>query len=342
MRDMAQQPLSSSRQIGPAGLNRVLELVALVEDYDVAGLHAETDGGWSLALGKARLTWSADGTAVTKTLVPNLVIPHWASLLGTPRQAALNELRVNRLLSEHWPPVPVPLLLGTSRRGPSMTFEAVDGAPLGPKFPISLSGPDVDGLIAIALALQSYQPRRRWFRRLHVERRLRLHHRSDLIGDADAAALTLLAVSAGLRWHFAHGDITARNVLRDSQGRLVLIDWEWAGMYPAGYELAFLWFSLLEVPGARDKVAAAVPGHHQAGFLLSATLVQLLHLQMWLLRPNPHVAKHEETLRQLLQEVRSNSRKARPTLAPSSVPGSPLPHSSGMERPISHESASSA
>jgi hypothetical protein len=212
MRDMAQQPLSSSRQIGPAGLNRVLELVALVEDYDVAGLHAETDGGWSLALGKARLTWSADGTAVTKTLVPNLVIPHWASLLGTPRQAALNELRVNRLLSEHWPPVPVPLLLGTSRRGPSMTFEAVDGAPLGPKFPISLSGPDVDGLIAIALALQSYQPRRRWFRRLHVERRLRLHHRSDLIGDADAAALTLLAVSAGLRWHFAHGDITARNV----------------------------------------------------------------------------------------------------------------------------------
>jgi len=33
-------------------------------------------------------------------------------------------------------------------------------------------------------------------------------------------------------------------------------------------------------PGARDKVAAAVPEHDQAGFLLSATLVQLLHLQM--------------------------------------------------------------
>jgi Ser/Thr protein kinase RdoA (MazF antagonist) len=190
-----------------------------------------------------------------------------------------------------------------------MTFEAVDGAPLGPKFPSSLSGSEVDGLIAMALALQSYRPRRRWFRRLHLERRLRLHHRSGLIGEADAAAMTMLAASAGLRWHFAHGDITARNVLRDSQGRLVLIDWEWAGTYPAGYELAFLWFSLLDVPGARDKVAAAVPGNEQAGFLLSATLVQLLHLQMWLRRPNPHVAKHKDGLRQLLQEVRSISRQ---------------------------------
>jgi aminoglycoside phosphotransferase (APT) family kinase protein len=188
-----------------------------------------------------------------------------------------------------------------------MTFEAVDGAPLGPKFPISLPGSEVDELIAIALTLQGYRPRHRWFRRLHVDRRLRLHHRSGLIGDADAAALSLLAANAWLKWRFAHGDITARNVLRDSQGRLVLIDWEWAGMYPAGYELAFLWFSLLNVPGARAKVAAAVPGHDQAGFLLSTTLVQLLHLQMWLRRPNPHIAKHEDTLRQLLQKVRSDS-----------------------------------
>ncbi len=137
-------PLSSPGEVAPAGLNRVLHLVARVEDYGVASLHPEPDGGWSLALGKARLTWSADGAAVTKTLVPHLVIPHWAALLGTPRRAALNELRVNRLLSEQPPPVPVPMLLSSSRRGPSMTFEAVDGAPLGPKFPSSLPGSTVD------------------------------------------------------------------------------------------------------------------------------------------------------------------------------------------------------
>lgn len=307
MPDMAQLPPSYPGAVGPAGLNRVLQLVARVEDYDVAGLHPEPDGGWSLALGKARLTWSADGAVVTKTLVPHLVIQHWADLLGTPRRAALNELRVNRLLSEQPPPVPVPMLLSSSRRGPSMTFEAVDGAPLGPKFPISLPGSEVDALIDIAVALQGYRPRRRWFRRLHIDRRLRLHRRSGLIGDVDAEALTLLAASAELKWRFAHGDITARNVLGDSQGRFVLIDWEWAGMYPAGYELAFLWFSLLDVAGARAKVAAAVPRHDHAGFLLSATLVQLLHLQMWLRRPNPHIARHRETLQQLLKEVGATS-----------------------------------
>jgi Methyltransferase domain len=37
------------------------------------------------------------------------------------------------------------VLLGSSRRGPSMTFEAVDGAPLGPRFATSLSGPESTG-----------------------------------------------------------------------------------------------------------------------------------------------------------------------------------------------------
>jgi hypothetical protein len=93
------------------GLSAVLSLIGRVEDYDIAELHAEPSGGWSLALGKATSTWSADGTTVTKILVPHLVIPHWAGLLGTPRQATLNELRVNRLLSELPPAVEVPTLV---------------------------------------------------------------------------------------------------------------------------------------------------------------------------------------------------------------------------------------
>ena len=77
---------------GPAGLRTVLNIVALVEDYSVARMSEEPTGGWSLALGKAKLTWSADATTVTKTSLPRLVIPHWASLLGTPRQAAIQRV----------------------------------------------------------------------------------------------------------------------------------------------------------------------------------------------------------------------------------------------------------
>jgi hypothetical protein len=258
-----------------------------------------------LSAGKARLTWSDDGSTVTKTLVPGLVIPQWVSLLGTPRQAALNELRVNRMLTRSPSPVKAPKLLACSRRGPSLTFEALDGAPLGPKFPASLLERDLEELVALALALRVYRPRRPWFRRLNVTRRLALHCRSGLLSQADATAVAHLAGRPGIKWSFAHGDITARNVLRDAKGDLALIDWEWAGLYPAGYDLAFLWFSLLGVPGGRAQVEAAVPGHNEAGFLLSAAMVQLLHLQLWLRTPHPFVPRHEQTLRDLLAAVRS-------------------------------------
>ena len=191
----------------------------------------EPAGGWPLALGKAKLTWSADATTVTKTAVPHLVIPHWA--IG-PRQAARNELRVNRLLGDVPPPVAGPALVRWSRREPSMTFEAVDCVPLGPKFPSSLTGTGVDDLVAMALATDAYRPRRRWFRRQRIDARLRLHQSAGLLSEPDAQAPDGLGRSRGIKWHFAHGDVTARNVLCDQDGRSLLIDWEWAWSVPGG------------------------------------------------------------------------------------------------------------
>jgi 8-oxo-dGTP diphosphatase len=260
-----------------------------------------------LGAGKARLQWSDDGATVTKTLLPGIVIPHWAGLLGTPHQAALNELRVNRLLAQVPPPVRAPRLISSCRRGPSMTFDAVNGAPLGPKYPQSLSADDLGRVVELVTTLGSYQPRRRWFRRLHLDRRLALHCRSGLLRPAEADVLADLAARPAVKWAFAHGDITARNVLKDAEGRLALIDWEWAGLYPRGYELAFLWFSLVEVPGARYAVESAVPSHLEAGFLLSAALIHLLHLQLSLRTPNPYIARHKETLRDLLLAAASKS-----------------------------------
>jgi hypothetical protein len=253
-----------------------------------------------LAGGRAKLTWSADGASVTKTLVPGVVVPHWASLLGTPREAAANELRVNRMFDRSPPPVRAPKLL-SSRRGPSMTFEAVPGAPLGPKFPSALAPDDLSGTVALARALYSFRPRRRWFRKLHVHQRLALHCRSGLITKADAEALASLAARTRGNWAFAHGDITARNVLRDPAGNLALIDWEWAGLYPAGYDLAFLWFSLVQVPNGRARVEAVLPADSELGLLLSAAMVHLLHLQLWARTPNPLVDNLKETLGELLK-----------------------------------------
>jgi thiamine kinase-like enzyme len=71
-----------------------------------------------------------------------------------------------------------------------------------------------------------------------------------------------------------------------------LIDWEWAGLYPEGYELAFLWFSLVDVEHARERVEARYQGDERA-FLLSAILIQLWHLQWYV--PPEFRAKHIAT-----------------------------------------------
>lgn len=250
---------------------------------------------------------------MTKTLLD----PHgsWplAFLLGTPRRAALNELRVNRMLATTAPPLRAPELVGWSQREPSLSFQAVAGSALGPKFPTSLPASEVEALVGLVGSLERWRPRRRWFRRLDLGRRLELHRRRGLISDADVTALGVLAQRCANRWRFAHGDITARNVLRDAWDDLWLIDWEWAGLYPPGYDMAFLWFSLLDVAGARAAVCAAVPEDLTTGFVLSATLIQLLHLHMWAAQPTPFMATHRQTLDELLGEAHDHTSTMRVT-----------------------------
>ncbi|HEV7758945.1 MAG TPA: phosphotransferase, partial [Acidimicrobiales bacterium] len=99
-------------------------------------------------------------------------------------------------------------------------------------------------------------------------------------------------------------DITARNVLGGPDGGPTLIDWEWAGLYPVGYDLVFLWYSLVDVPGARDQVERHVEAHSdvdQPTFLLNALMVQLWHLH-WHLPPGfrpQHLATRDHLLTRL-------------------------------------------
>jgi hypothetical protein len=87
------------------------------------------------------------------------------------------------------------------------------------------------------------------------------------------------------------------------EGGLVLVDWEWAGLYPAGYDLAFLWFVLVDLPESRALVEREIHGDPTA-FWLSALLIQLLHLE-WLqgeFRP-----RHEATRDLLVQRLLARS-----------------------------------
>jgi hypothetical protein len=85
-------------------------------------------------------------------------------------------------------------------------------------------------------------------------------------------------------------------VLRHDRG-LAIIDWEWAGLYPEGYDSAFLWFSLGDRPGGRAHVEGSLQTDEQS-FLLCALLIQLWHLQLYV--PPQFRARHLATSSELV------------------------------------------
>jgi hypothetical protein len=235
------------------------------------------------------LVWSPDGSRVTKSRPRG----------GDARPRFVNELRVNRLLTSAKPPVPTPALLAYDVHEQALTFGAFPGSPLGPKYPQDLAITEIDAILALARDLEPYNPRRRWLRRFNAQRRLAMAHAAGLLDDNGASALIDLARERCRKLRFAHGDVTARNVLAHGN-EPALIDWEWAGLYPPGYDAAFLWFSLGEVQGGRAHIERSSKVDEQS-FLLCALLIEMWHLQ-WYIPPDfqtAHLATRDELLDRL-------------------------------------------
>jgi hypothetical protein len=237
----------------------------------------------------ATLVWSPDGTLVTKR--------RWTR--PGEHSRFRNELRVNRLIGDLQPDLITPRLLDHHTQRRELTFEAVYGDPLGPKYPDRISDDDLQRCLTVERRIRAFQPRRRWLRRVDVRRRLQFAARSGWINDGELHWLSQLASRGATRLTFAHGDLIPRNLI-DTGDELVLIDWEWAGLHPPGYDLATLWFTLVDVPGARTRLEALVDVD-EVPFLLSALVVQLWHLQWF--TPPAFQPRHLETRDHLLQRL---------------------------------------
>ena len=252
--------------------------------------------------GGRSIVWSEDGTTVEKRYDRR----SW-TFLGARHDAWDAERRVGRLLQRQPPPVPVARLLATDRRRSSLRFEAIEGQPLGPKFPYpeDLGDGDLDDLVGLALAMRHYRPHAPFAGRFDLTRRLRRSVAGGVLTAEVAAAIEHQASDDPPVIVFGHGDITARNVLRSSTtGEAVLIDWEWAARYPRGWDLAFVWLSLVDLTGGRAHVETRVPPEDARWFWRSALLLQALHLDMWVGRTGlPFLPVHERTRDELVERV---------------------------------------
>lgn len=248
------------------------------------------------------VVWSADGRSVEKRYERL-----WWTVGPHRHRKFEREWRVGMLLRRHPPPVLHARLMAADHRRRTLRYEAIDGDPLGPKFPLAAAAGDVADLAALARAFGAYRPPAPFLRRFDLARRLATGVAHGALSAADAEVLRRQAAGDPPVLVFGHGDITARNVLRDRRsGAAVLIDWEWAGRYPRPWDLAFLWFTLVDLPGGRAEVEAVVPAVDEAWFWRSALLVQVLHLTLWGLRPGmPFRAKHERLRDELVERVRS-------------------------------------
>jgi thiamine kinase-like enzyme len=124
-------------------------------------------------------------------------------------------------------------------------------------------------------------------------------------------------------WQFCHGDALLSNVLLSPAGP-VLVDWENAGWYLPGYDLATLWSVLGEDPVARRQISqmAQLPGPtSRDAFLVNLMLVltreirryetAVQHSMRGTAPVPPRTAEHGEEQRLLLRRLHDDCGMAR-------------------------------
>ncbi|MFF4183363.1 aminoglycoside phosphotransferase family protein [Streptomyces sp. NPDC001691] len=212
-------------------------------------------------------------TAVAKCLLDHS--PAWAERF---RQ----EIAAYRAFVRHRPPVRVPRLIAADPDNCTLVIERMPGrAAALQRHPVEAPPrADVRAALGAIGRINAWRPPAEMFGRpLDYAPRITRYHELGLFTDRDLSDLQKLvhglALSGRVDWQFSHGDALLSNILLSPAGP-VLVDWEHAGWYLPGYDLATLWAVLGEAPMERRRISqaaqAAGPAARDA-FLVNLMLV---------------------------------------------------------------------
>ncbi|MEE1927284.1 aminoglycoside phosphotransferase family protein [Streptomyces sp. TRM 70351] len=195
------------------------------------------------------------------------------------------EIGVYRTFVRHRPPVRTPRLVAADPDSCTLVIERMPGRPAAlQRHPVKPPpGTDVRAVLGALARLNAWQPPPGLFDRpLDYGVRLARYHELGLLTDRDMGDLRKLLHDAvhsgggqGPGWQFCHGDALPANVLLAPTGP-VLLDWEHAGWYLPGHDLATLWSVLGDAPLARRQISLAAQAKGpaaQAAFLVNLMLV---------------------------------------------------------------------
>ncbi|MFD3549612.1 aminoglycoside phosphotransferase family protein [Streptomyces sp. NPDC058655] len=218
-------------------------------------------------------------TAVAKVLLDHS--PEW-------RERYQHEIAAYRAFVRHRPPVRVPRLIAADPENCTLVVERMAGRVAALQRHPAEAPPRVDlraALGALSRVNQWQPPAELFGSPLNYARRISRDYELGLLTDRDLGDLQKLLHGvklSGTPLQFNHGDALLSNLLLSPAGP-VLLDWEHAGWYLPGYDLATLWTVLGDAPAARSQISrlaqSAGPAARDA-FLVNLMLVLTREIRM--------------------------------------------------------------
>ncbi|MFF5449392.1 aminoglycoside phosphotransferase family protein [Streptomyces sp. NPDC012888] len=218
-------------------------------------------------------------TAVAKVLLDHS--PEW-------RERYRHEIAAYRAFVRHRPPVRVPRLIAADPEDCTLVVERMAGRVAAlQRHPVEAPPrPDVRAALGAVVRVNQWRPPAELFGRpLDYASRITRYHELGLLTDRDLGDLQKLLhglAVAGPQWQFNHGDALLSNLLLSPAGP-VLLDWEHAGWYLPGYDLATLWTVLGDAPAARASISRMAQSQGTAArdaFLVNLMLVLTREIRM--------------------------------------------------------------
>jgi hypothetical protein len=200
------------------------------------------------------------GTTGRATAVAKCLVGHSAAW----KERFEHEIAAYRSFVRNRPPVRTPRLIAADPATGTLVIERVPGrAAALQRHPVQAPpAADLRAAVDAVCRLGQWQPPEGTFGRpLDYGARITRYHELGLLTDRDLGDLQKLlhgiAHSSGrgrtvLR--FGHGDALLSNMLLTPAGP-VLVDWEQAGWYLPGYDLATLWAVLGDAPAMRRHIS---------------------------------------------------------------------------------------
>ncbi|MBQ1162417.1 aminoglycoside phosphotransferase family protein [Streptomyces sp. A73] len=224
------------------------------------------------------------GTAGRNTVIAKCLLDHspaWAERFQ-------HEIAAYRAFVRHRPPVRTPRLIAADPDTCTLVIERVPGRVAAAQRHPFEAPPraDLRAVIGSFRRVNQWEPPPSAFERpLDYPARLARFHEQGLLTDSDLGDLQKLLHGLaqpgrpggrrGVPWQFCHGDALLTNVMLGPTGPS-LVDWEHAGWYLPGYDLASLWAVLGDAPLARRRLSqlaqAAGPAARDA-FLVNLMLI---------------------------------------------------------------------